>query len=84
MKTLIWGHRGAASCAPENTLESFALADKQGADGIELDIQMTRDGQIVVCHDETLERVSNGSGKFRNSGGGFSNNGTGGSTDGNK
>lgn len=65
MKTLIWGHRGAASCAPENTLESFALADKQGADGIELDIQMTRDGQIVVCHDETLERVSNGSGNLK-------------------
>ena len=56
MKTLIWGHRGAASCAPENTLESFALAADQGADGIELDIQLTRDGQTVVCHDETLER----------------------------
>jgi glycerophosphoryl diester phosphodiesterase len=65
MKTLIWGHRGAASCAPENTLESFALAADQGADGIELDIQLTRDGQIVVCHDETLERVSNGSGNLK-------------------
>ena len=65
MKTLVWGHRGAASCAPENTLESFALAQSQGADGIELDIQLTRDGQIVVCHDETLERVSNGSGNVK-------------------
>ena len=65
MKTLVWGHRGAASCAPENTLESFALAESQGADGIELDIQLSRDGQIVVCHDETLDRVSSGSGNVK-------------------
>jgi len=54
----IWGHRGASGYAPENTLESFQLAMQQGADGIELDVQLTRDGKIVVCHDETIDRTS--------------------------
>lgn len=62
MKTLIWAHRGARTEAPENTLEAFALAAEQGADGIELDVHMTADGEIVVAHDDTLERVSNGTG----------------------
>ena len=58
MKTQVWAHRGASGYAPENTLESFALAAEQGADAVELDIQLTRDGEIVVIHDETVERVS--------------------------
>lgn len=62
MKTLIWAHRGARTEAPENTLEAFALAAEQGADGIELDVHMTADEEIVVAHDDTLERVSNGTG----------------------
>ena len=62
MKTLVWAHRGARSEAPENTLEAFSLAVEQGADGIELDVHMTADGELVVVHDETLERVSNGTG----------------------
>ena len=53
MKTLIWAHRGARTEAPENTLEAFALAAEQGADGIELDVHMTADGEIVVAHDDT-------------------------------
>ena len=53
----IWAHRGASGYAPENTLESFELAVKQQADGIELDVQLTGDGEIVVVHDEALERV---------------------------
>ncbi len=44
MKTKVWAHRGASDYAPENTLEAFALAVKQGADGVELDVQMTRVG----------------------------------------
>lgn len=60
--TEVWGHRGASGYAPENTLDAFALAVEQGADGIELDVQMTRDGQLVVIHDETIDRTSNGSG----------------------
>lgn len=62
VKTQIWGHRGASGYAPENTLPSFEKAKKQGADGIELDVQMSADGELVVVHDEWLERVSNGTG----------------------
>jgi glycerophosphoryl diester phosphodiesterase len=58
----IQAHRGASAYRPENTLESFSLALEQGADGIELDVHLTKDGHIVVAHDERLERVSNGAG----------------------
>ena len=58
----IQAHRGASAYLPENTLEAFALAVEQGADGIELDIHLTKDGEIVVAHDERLERVSDGVG----------------------
>lgn len=64
-KTQVWAHRGASAYAPENTLEAFALAVEQGADGVELDVQMTRDGELVVAHDETVDRVSNGSGYIK-------------------
>ena len=55
---LIWGHRGASGYAPENTLPAFKMAADMGADGVELDIQMTKDGEIVVCHDETIKAGS--------------------------
>lgn len=58
----IWAHRGASGYAPENTLEAFALAHEMGADGIELDVQFTKDRQLVVIHDETIDRTSNGTG----------------------
>lgn len=58
----IWGHRGAYSSAPENTLTAFQIAAEMGADGVELDIQLTKDGEIVVIHDETVDRTSNGQG----------------------
>ena len=58
----IWSHRGATEYAPENTLEAFEMAVKLGADGVELDIHLTKDGEIVVIHDERLERTSNGKG----------------------
>ncbi len=61
-KPIVIGHRGAAGEAPENTLASFALALEQGAEGIELDVHITKDGEIVVCHDATLDRTTNGSG----------------------
>lgn len=61
-KTLVWAHRGASAYAPENTLEAFQKAVEMKADGIELDVQLTSDGEIVVVHDETLERVSDGTG----------------------
>ncbi|MGN0242031.1 MAG: glycerophosphodiester phosphodiesterase [Candidatus Weimeria sp.] len=59
---LVWAHRGASGYAPENTIPAFELAAEMGADGVELDVQFTKDGQIVVCHDETIDRTSNGAG----------------------
>lgn len=59
----IWAHRGASGYAPENTLEAFRMAAEMGADGVELDVQFTKDRQLVVIHDETINRVSNGQGK---------------------
>lgn len=61
----IFGHRGASGYVPENTLEAFDLAMKQGADGVELDVQLTKDGEVVVVHDERIDRVSNGHGYVR-------------------
>lgn len=60
--TKIYGHRGASQYAPENSMEAFRLAHEMGADGIEFDVQMTKDGQLVVVHDEEISRVSNGNG----------------------
>lgn len=64
MKTQIWAHRGASAYAPENTLEAFSLANEMHADGIELDVHLSRDGQLIVAHDDTVDRCSNGSGKI--------------------
>lgn len=61
-RTQIWAHRGASAYAPENTMEAFQMAIDMGADGIELDVQFTKDQQMVVVHDRNLERVSNVSG----------------------
>lgn len=60
--TLCIGHRGAPQRAPENTLAAFALAIELGVDGIELDVQLTHDGHVVVIHDFTLERTTDGAG----------------------
>lgn len=53
----IVGHRGVAGEAPENSLDSLLLALDQGADMVELDLQLTADGELVACHDWTLERM---------------------------
>ena len=58
----IYGHRGASGYAPENTLEAFELAAKMGADGVELDVHIDASGELVVAHDETVDRVSDGTG----------------------
>ncbi|MFD1707044.1 glycerophosphodiester phosphodiesterase [Siminovitchia sediminis] len=60
--TFILAHRGSAGTHPENTMESFIAAEKAGADGIELDVQLTADHEIVVIHDLTVDRTTNGSG----------------------
>lgn len=61
-RPIVFAHRGASAYAPENTLASFKLALEQGADGIELDAKLSADGHVVVLHDATLERTTNGRG----------------------
>lgn len=60
--TKIWAHRGSSGFAPENTLPAFEIAKMLNVDGIELDVQMTKDGELVVIHDEKIDRTSDGSG----------------------
>jgi glycerophosphoryl diester phosphodiesterase len=59
----VFAHRGAKSVAPENTLPAFQRALEMGVDGIELDVQCTRDGEMVVIHDFTVDHTTNGTGK---------------------
>lgn len=62
--TKIWAHRGASFYAPENTLPAFALAAQMGADGVELDVHLSRDGELAVAHDFTVDRCSSGTGRI--------------------
>jgi glycerophosphoryl diester phosphodiesterase len=64
-KPAIIAHRGACAFAPENTLASFELALRQGADAVELDAKLTQDGHIVVIHDQTVDRTTMHSGWVR-------------------
>ena len=59
MLPLVIAHRGASAYEPENTLRAFALAIRQGAQMIELDLHATRDDQVVVIHDFTLNHTTN-------------------------
>jgi glycerophosphoryl diester phosphodiesterase len=61
-RPLFFAHRGGSALAPENTLPAFENGLALGADALELDIHYTRDGEIVVIHDGTLERTTDGSG----------------------
>ncbi|PJF39879.1 MAG: glycerophosphodiester phosphodiesterase [Chloroflexi bacterium] len=61
-RTLIFGHRGASAYAPMNTIPAFELAAEQGADGIELDVHLTTDGEIVIVHDFTVDASTDGEG----------------------
>ncbi|WP_166353706.1 glycerophosphodiester phosphodiesterase [Phytoactinopolyspora limicola] len=56
------GHRGAMAVAPENTMVSFQLAAELGANEVELDLRLSKDGVLVVVHDATVERTTNGAG----------------------
>lgn len=60
--TIIYAHRGASGVCPENTMAAFAKAIEMGAHGIETDVQMSKDGVLVLCHDERLERTTDGRG----------------------
>ncbi len=64
-RILVHGHRGARAYAPMNTLPSFGTAIRQKADGIELDVQLTADGHLVVIHDFTVDGTTDGSGAVK-------------------
>lgn len=63
MMSKVIGHRGARSIAPENTLASIRAAGGCGADLVEVDVRLTKDGILVVIHDDSVDRTTNGSGK---------------------
>ncbi len=58
-------HRGASTTYPENTMEAFRAAIEMGVDQIETDVRITKDGELVLIHDETVNRTTNGEGKVR-------------------
>lgn len=62
---LIAGHRGASGTEPENTLTAFKAALAMGADAVELDVQRCKSGEMMVIHDSSVDRTSNGSGKVK-------------------
>lgn len=64
-RTLVWAHRGASAYAPENTLPAFALAAEMKADGIELDVHLSKDGEIIVCHNDTIDNTCDKKGAIR-------------------
>ncbi|MFI1205778.1 LamG-like jellyroll fold domain-containing protein [Streptomyces sp. NPDC020883] len=63
-RTYTVGHRGAPKLAPENTIASLQTAIDRGADWIETDVQFTKDGQPVIMHDPTVDRMTNGKGRI--------------------
>jgi glycerophosphoryl diester phosphodiesterase len=62
---VLLGHRGARHAAPENTFAAFNLALREGARGVELDVRLNGSGEVMVCHDRSLERVTEGRDKRR-------------------
>lgn len=60
--TKIFAHRGSSGTHPENTMVAYIEAERVGADGLEIDAQMTKDGELVVLHDERVDRTTNGNG----------------------
>ena len=61
----VYAHRGYSGKYPENTMLAFRKAAETGCDGIELDVQLTKDGKIVVIHDETVDRTTTGTGRVK-------------------
>lgn len=62
----IYAHRGASAHYPENTMIAFQKAAEMGVDGIEADVHLTKDGHIVICHDETIDRTTDHTGLIAN------------------
>lgn len=65
MRTKIFGHRGYPAKFPENSLEGFDYCMHHGAEGIEFDVHLTRDGVPVIMHDENIKRTTNGKGLIK-------------------
>lgn len=65
-KTLVFAHRGSKSNCPENTLAAFHEAVRVHADGIELDVHLSLDNELIVIHDEKIDRTTNGKGLVKN------------------
>jgi len=66
-RPIIFAHRGDLAHAPENTLPAFQQALQKGADGVELDVKLTADGHVIVIHDSTLDRTTDGKGRVASS-----------------
>ncbi|WP_304223246.1 glycerophosphodiester phosphodiesterase family protein [Gracilinema caldarium] len=64
-RTIVYGHRGSRAYAPMNTIPAFELAIQQGADGIELDVQLSADRELVIIHDFTVDGTTDGTGAVR-------------------
>src|SRR3954468_11710150 len=62
-RPLVFAHRGGSGLAPENTIAAFETAMDLGADGLELDVRLSRDGVVVVHHDASLDRTTNARGR---------------------
>lgn len=56
-RPLVFGHRGGSRLAPENTLAAFDRAVAEGVHGLELDVRLSRDGEVMVCHDARIDRT---------------------------
>ena len=61
----VFAHRGGCALGPENTIAAFDRGLAAGADGLELDVRLSADGMVVVCHDETLDRTTTEWDRFR-------------------
>jgi len=64
-RPMVLAHQGASGHAPSNTMEAFELAVSMGADAFETDVHLTKDGHVVLSHDPTIDRMSNGQGAIR-------------------
>lgn len=62
-KPVVFSHRGYSALAPENTISAFELAIQHGAEAVELDAKMSADGEVMVIHDQTVDRTTNGKGR---------------------
>ncbi len=66
MKPMLIGHRGCKGIEPENTLRAIRKAISIGAGGVEIDVQLSKDKELVVIHDDKLDRTTNGKGLVKN------------------